>query len=370
MAFGVYVHVPWCQTVCGYCDFNTYVPGRVEGATPSTYADTAIAEIALMHAEIGDRRAGHRLLRRRHPDRCSSPMRSRRIVAALRPVPGAELTIEANPDTVDEERLAALRAIGFTRLSIGMQSASANVLATLERTHTPGAAAAAARAARAAGFEHVGLDLIFGTPGETDDDWRATLAAALDAEPDHVAAYALTVEPGTRLAAHVRAGRLPAPDEDDLARRYELTDATLTAAGLPWYEVSNWARTPAARCHHNLNYWAGGDWWAIGPGAHGHMDGDALLDAPPSRDTRPGGRARGAADRGARDARRRSARARASDARDPHPRGCRIARPGCRRATARARRHHRRPCRAHAAGSAACGRGDAGAGVATRGAAR
>ena len=174
---------------------------------------------------------------------------------------------------MDEAGLAALREAGFTRVSIGMQSARAHVLRTLERAHTPGAAIAAMRAARAAGFDHVGADLIYGTPGETDDDWRASLDAALSGNPDHVAAYALTVEPGTKLAAHVRAGRVPEPDEDALARRYELADATLTAAGLPWYEVSNWARTPNARCHHNINYWAGGDWWAIGPGAHGHMDG-------------------------------------------------------------------------------------------------
>jgi oxygen-independent coproporphyrinogen-3 oxidase len=147
------------------------------------------------------------------------------------------------------------------------------VRAVLERQHTPGRAAQAAREARAAGFEHVSLDLIYGTPGESDDDWRRTLDAALAAEPDHVSAYALTLEPGTRLTAQVRAGRLPAPDEDALARRYELADARLEAAGLRWYEISNWARDAAARCRHNLGYWTGGDWWAIGPGAHGHLAG-------------------------------------------------------------------------------------------------
>jgi putative oxygen-independent coproporphyrinogen III oxidase len=272
MAFGVYVHVPWCASVCGYCDFNTYVPGRAGGAGPATYADTAVAEIALMHEAIGRRRPDTVFLGGGTPT-LLEPDDLARVLRALAPAPGAEITIEANPETVDGRRLEALRGAGFTRVSIGMQSAREHVLRTLERVHTPGAATRAARAARAAGFAHVSVDLIYGTPGETDDDWRASLDGALAGEPDHVSAYALTVEPGTRLAAHVRAGRVPAPDEDALARRYEIADATLTGAGLHWYEVSNWARTAAARCHHNLNYWAGGDWWAIGPGAHGHLDG-------------------------------------------------------------------------------------------------
>jgi coproporphyrinogen III oxidase-like Fe-S oxidoreductase len=147
------------------------------------------------------------------------------------------------------------------------------VLATLERTHTPGRAAEAAREARAAGFVHVSLDLIYGTPGERDEDWRASLDAALAAEPDHVSAYGLIVEPGTRLAAQVRRGALPAPDEDVCADRYETADATLSAAGLRWYEVCNWAVDDAAACRHNLGYWRGGDWWGVGPGAHSHVGG-------------------------------------------------------------------------------------------------
>ena len=237
MAFGVYVHVPWCASVCGYCDFNTYVPGHLDGTTP-----------AVMRAELGPRRPQTVFFGGGTPT-LLAPADLIRILQALDPAPGAEISVEANPETVDEAGLAALREAGFTRVSIGMQSARAHVLRTLERAHTPGAAIAAMRAARAAGFDHVGADLIYGTPGETEDDWRASLDAALSGNPDHVAAYALTVEPGTKLAAHVRAGRVPEPDEDALARRYELADATLTAAGLPWYEVSNWARTPNARCH-------------------------------------------------------------------------------------------------------------------------
>jgi oxygen-independent coproporphyrinogen-3 oxidase len=183
------------------------------------------------------------------------------------------VTVEANPETVGPAKLEALRAAGFTRISLGMQSAAAHVLATLDRAHTPGRAATAAREARAAGFEHVSLDLIYGTPGETDDDWRASLDAALSAGPDHVSAYALTLEPGTRMAARVRAGALAEPDEDALARRYEIADDMLEAAGLRWYEISNWAVDEAARCRHNAGYWTGGHWWALGPGAHGHVGG-------------------------------------------------------------------------------------------------
>jgi putative oxygen-independent coproporphyrinogen III oxidase len=195
-------------------------------------------------------------------------------------VPGAEVTVEANPDSVDRAALAELRAGGVTRVSFGMQSVRRHVLAVLDRTHTPGRAEAAVVDARAAGFAHVNLDLIYGTPGETGDDWQATLDAAIAAGPDHVAAYALQVERKTRLGAQVRHGRVPAPDDDVLARRYEVADATLQAAGFAWYEVSNWAATPAARCAHNLLYWRNDHWWGIGPGAHSHLGGTRWWNVP------------------------------------------------------------------------------------------
>nr|MBA3619531.1 coproporphyrinogen III oxidase [Acidothermales bacterium] len=184
-----------------------------------------------------------------------------------------EVTTEANPESVDPAYLARLRDHGFTRISLGMQSAQPHVLAVLDRRHTPGRPQHAVAEARAAGFEHVSLDLIYGAPGETDADWRASLDAALAAGPDHLSAYALTVEDGTRLAARVRRGELPAPDDDTLADRYVLADETLSCRGLDWYEVSNWATSPDARCRHNLAYWYGADWWGIGPGAHSHIDG-------------------------------------------------------------------------------------------------
>jgi oxygen-independent coproporphyrinogen-3 oxidase len=187
--------------------------------------------------------------------------------------PGAEVTIEANPESVDQRSLAQLRAAGVTRVSFGMQSDAAHVLAILDRQHQPGRPQQCARWAREAGFEHVSLDLIYGTPGESDDDWRRTLDAALAAGPDHVSAYALIVEEGTRLAAKVRRGEIAAPDDDVLADRYLIADDRLSAAGLGWYEISNWAASPGARCRHNMLYWTSADWWGFGPGAHSHVGG-------------------------------------------------------------------------------------------------
>ena len=186
---------------------------------------------------------------------------------------GAEVTTEANPDSVDPAGLRRLRDAGFTRVSFGMQSAVPHVLRTLDRTHDPERVPQAVRWARQAGFEQVSLDLIYGTPGESMDDWRASLEQALECEPDHVSAYALIVEDGTALARRVRRGELPAPDDDDLADKYLLADDVFTAHGLSWYEVSNWARDQAARCRHNETYWRGGTWWGVGPGAHSHVGG-------------------------------------------------------------------------------------------------
>jgi putative oxygen-independent coproporphyrinogen III oxidase len=273
--FGLYVHVPYCAYRCGYCDYNTYIPGE---AVPLGFVDSVHEELRLARRVLG---AGvppaQTVFIGGGTPTLLPPADLARILQLIRDevgiADGAEITTEANPDSVDPVALAALREAGFTRLSLGMQSASPHVLETLDRHHTPGRAVAAAHEARAAGFEHVSLDLIYGTPGETAEDWRLSLETALVAEPDHISAYSLIVEPGTRLAARVRRGELPAPDDDVLADRYETTEALLTAAGLHWYEVANYARTDADRCHHNLGYWAGGDWWGVGPGAHSHVGG-------------------------------------------------------------------------------------------------
>jgi oxygen-independent coproporphyrinogen-3 oxidase len=277
--FGVYVHVPFCATRCGYCDFNTYTASELNGGRSSDgYVRAALAELALARRVLGDAApAVETVFFGGGTPTLLAPAQLAAILDAIDATfglaPGAEITTEANPESVDPASLAALRAAGFTRVSLGMQSAVPHVLATLDRVHTPGRAAEAAREARSAGFAHVSLDLIYGTPGESDDDWRASLDAALAAEPDHLSAYALIVEPGTRLAAQIRRGALPEPDDDVLADRYELADGVLRGAGYDWYEVSNWARSPADACRHNLGYWRGGDWWGIGPGAHSHAGG-------------------------------------------------------------------------------------------------
>jgi oxygen-independent coproporphyrinogen-3 oxidase len=183
-----------------------------------------------------------------------------------------EVTTEANPDSVTLQDLQILRAGGFTRVSFGHQSSAANVLALLERTHTPGKTWQAVSDARSAGFEHVSVDLIYGSPGETDADLAETLDQVASADVDHVSAYSLIVEPGTRLAARVARGEIPNPSDDVAAHRYELIDSKLQTLGLTWYEVSNWAK-PGGECRHNIAYWRNQDWLGIGPGAHAHSAG-------------------------------------------------------------------------------------------------
>jgi oxygen-independent coproporphyrinogen-3 oxidase len=277
--FGVYVHVPFCLTRCGYCDFNTYTATELgSGASRESYAALAIGELRLA-AKVLAGRAGPvqtvffgggtpTLL---PPADLTAILRA--IDAELGLAPDVEVTTEANPETVDERALAELRAAGFSRISLGMQSAVPHVLAVLDRVHQPGRPEQCVAWARSAGFEHVSLDLIYGTPGETGADWEISLDRALAAGPDHISAYSLIVEEGTRLAARVRRGELPMPDDDVLADRYLIADDRLGAAGLNWYEVSNWAASDAARCRHNELYWTGGDWWGIGPGAHSHVGG-------------------------------------------------------------------------------------------------
>ncbi|MDA0634667.1 radical SAM family heme chaperone HemW [Nonomuraea sp. MCN248] len=277
--FGFYVHVPFCVTRCGYCDFNTYTAAELgPGASHHDYAETAIAEVRLARRVLGEAELPVRTVFFGGGTPTLLPARDLgRILAAIDAefglAAGAEVTTEANPESVDPRSLEDLRERGFTRISFGMQSAREHVLRVLDRQHTPGRAGQAVLEARKAGFAHVNLDLIYSTPGETDDDWRASLAAAIEAEPDHVSAYSLIVEKGTRLAARIRRGELPMPDDDVAADRYLIADEMLGGAGYGWYEVSNWATTDAARCRHNLLYWTGGDWWAVGPGAHSHVGG-------------------------------------------------------------------------------------------------
>ncbi|MBG6088019.1 radical SAM family heme chaperone HemW [Actinomadura viridis] len=277
--FAFYVHVPFCVTRCGYCDFNTYTAAELgPGASRGSYAETAIEEVRLARRVLGDAALPvETVFVGGGTPTLLPPGDLGRILEAVDAefglAPGAEITTEANPESVDERYLGLLREAGFTRVSFGMQSAREHVLAVLDRTHTPGRVPQVVDWTRRAGFDHINLDLIYGTPGETDDDWRASLEAALAAGPDHVSAYALIVEDGTRLAARVRRGELAPPDDDAMADRYLLADELLSGHGLHWYEISNWAASPEAACRHNLLYWTGADWWGVGPGAHSHVGG-------------------------------------------------------------------------------------------------
>ncbi|MCU1521181.1 MAG: coproporphyrinogen oxidase [Arthrobacter sp.] len=280
-AFGLYVHIPFCAVRCGYCDFNTYTATELGGgASQDAYAGTAIAEVdfaaqALTNSGLPPRPLGTVFFGGGTPTLLPAEDLAGILAAAIAAwglAPGAEVTTEANPDSVTPESLQLLADAGFTRVSFGMQSAVPHVLKVLDRTHTPSRVPQVVRWAREAGLA-VSLDLIYGTPGESLDDWRCSLETALSYGPDHISAYALIVEEGTKLAAQIRRGEVPGIDDDDHAAKYELADQLISAAGLGWYEVSNWARTPEQACRHNLAYWRGNDWWGIGPGAHSHVGG-------------------------------------------------------------------------------------------------
>ncbi len=276
--FAFYVHVPYCSTRCGYCDFNTYTAQELgPGVGRSSYADQAIAEVRLARRVLGDVDLPvQTVFVGGGTPTLLPPGDLGRILGAVRDEFGlaadAEVTTEANPDSVSAPSLEALRREGFTRMSFGLQSSARHVLAVLDRTHTPGRAVEAVADARAAGFDHVNVDLIYATPGETEADFAGSLDTAIGSGADHVSAYALIVEDGTRLAARIRRGELPDVDDDIAADRYLQADAALTSAGMRWYEVSNWAR-PGGECRHNLAYWRGDDWWGVGPGAHAHVGG-------------------------------------------------------------------------------------------------
>ncbi|NNG96171.1 radical SAM family heme chaperone HemW [Gordonia araii] len=274
---GLYLHVPFCATRCGYCDFNTYTAGELgSSSSPQSWLEAVRRELDGAALMLGPRPVSTVFVGGGTPSLLGADGLGD-LLAAVRAsfdlAPGAEVTTESNPESTSPAFFEQIRLAGYTRVSLGMQSAAAHVLAILERTHTPGRAVAAAREATAAGFDHVNLDVIYGTPGESDADLDATLDAVLSAPVDHVSAYALIVEDGTAFARKVRRGELAAPDDDVLAARYERIDARLGAAGFDWYEVSNWARGADGACRHNEAYWRSDDWWGIGPGAHSHVAG-------------------------------------------------------------------------------------------------
>jgi oxygen-independent coproporphyrinogen-3 oxidase len=272
-SFGIYIHVPFCATRCGYCDFNTYTPSELGGASPEGWLSALHTELELAAGTLPAPKVDTVFVGGGTPsllgaDGLAGVLNA--LLSSFELAPGAEVTTEANPESTSPEFFAQILAAGYTRVSLGMQSVAPHVLRVLDRTHSPGRALTAATEALAAGFAHANLDLIYGTPGETDDDLLRSVDAAIAAGVDHVSAYALVVEDGTALARRVHRGEIAPPDDDVLAHRYELLDSRLSEAGLGWYEVSNWSRR-GGECRHNLGYWGGGQWWGAGPGAHGFL---------------------------------------------------------------------------------------------------
>lgn len=271
-----YVHIPYCIKRCGYCDFNTYTPSELQdGATleivSADYIDAVVQELKSAPKDpvstIFFGGGTPSLLPARDLGR---------VIAAIRQhnglQEGAEITLEANPDSVTPEKLADYINVGFNRISFGAQSFVPHVLATLDRTHNPDNVKKAVDAARAAGFESISVDLIYGTPGESIDDWRITVESAMALDIDHISAYALIVETGTKLAAQIKRGEIAMPDDDAMADMYLLVDSLCEASGMSWYELSNWSK-PGHECRHNVAYWHNANWWGLGPGAHSHMNG-------------------------------------------------------------------------------------------------
>ncbi|WP_119697623.1 radical SAM family heme chaperone HemW [Microbacterium halotolerans] len=277
--FGAYLHVPFCRVRCGYCDFNTYTATELRGARQDQYADEVLREIDLAVNVLGARgalRPASTVFFGGGTPTLLPAGDLARMLNGVRDAFGladdAEVTVEANPDTVTDAVVSRLADAGVNRMSIGMQSSVPHVLRSLDRTHTPENVVRAVEAGRAHGLD-VSVDLIYGAPGESLADWRASLEEAISLEPDHISAYALIIEEGTKLHRQISRGEVPAPDDDLQADMYELADAALAGAGYDWYEVSNWSKGTAHRSRHNLAYWRNQDWWGFGPGAHSHVAG-------------------------------------------------------------------------------------------------
>lgn len=279
MTFEVYVHVPFCLRRCGYCDFNTYTATDMgAGASRGNYANMVVREMRLVRdwqREHGiDEPAASTVFFGGGTPTVLRAADLVKMLDAIRELWGiaddAEITTEANPDTVNADYVKELADGGFNRISFGMQSAVPSVLKTLDRTHTPANVAAGVEVANAAGMRS-SVDLIYGAPGESLDDWRTSVSTAIDLGVNHISAYALTIAPHTKMGRRIAAGTLPTPDDDDEANKYEIADDLLSAAGLEWYEISNWAR-PGYESRHNLGYWRNVDWAGLGPGAHSHYN--------------------------------------------------------------------------------------------------
>ena len=278
-ALSFYIHIPYCVKRCGYCDFNTYTPGELSSPDLSSittpYIDAVLSEIRIAARTVGAKKVPTIFFGGGTP----SLLPAEEIVRVLMTIRNefelahdAEITLEANPDTLNERFLSEIARAGVNRISLGMQSAVPHVLQALDRTHNPDNVIKAAGLVREAGIEHLSVDLIYGVPGETIADWEKSFSAALELPIDHISAYALIVETGTKLAARLKRGELTMPPDDETAEKYLLLDSAAKSAGFEWYELSNWSK-PGGACRHNIAYWDGSFWWGVGPGAHSYFNG-------------------------------------------------------------------------------------------------
>ena len=281
-----YVHIPYCVKRCGYCDFNTYTPTDLLSQSSTNNDSTGVQTVANGYIDLVIQEIE---LARRTVGKASVPtiffgggtptlLPARDLVRIVDAISGrfslerrCEITVEANPDSVTKESLATLRAGGINRISFGMQSAVPHVLKVLDRTHRSENLVSATQWAKEVGFDHISVDLIYGTPGESLNDWQVSIDAALALPIDHISAYALIVEQGTKLARQVNSGEISMPDDDETAEKYRMADDSFSKAGFTWYELSNWAR-PGGECRHNIAYWQNSEWWGLGPGAHSHIE--------------------------------------------------------------------------------------------------
>ena len=273
-----YIHVPYCVSRCGYCDFNTYTPSELNGdlaQVSNGYIDQLIKEVDIAATRVSNEIST--IFIGGGTPTLLDPIDFKRLLDKLQDKfgfkEGIEITIEANPDSVNSEKLEKLISIGINRISFGMQSSVPHVLKVLDRTHDPLNIERSVTEAKSAGFEEISVDLIYGTPGESIEDWKLSIQSALQLPITHVSAYALILETGTRLANQVKRKEFEIPDDGETAEKYLIADREFTKHGFSWYELSNWAK-PGSECKHNLAYWQGDNWWGLGPGSHSHIDGE------------------------------------------------------------------------------------------------
>jgi oxygen-independent coproporphyrinogen-3 oxidase len=276
-----YIHIPYCVKRCGYCDFNTYTPAELqltEGLTQisNSYIDLLVKEIEFARNQVGESAIVPSIFFGGGTPSLMEASDIKRVITAISKQfkldPIAEVTLETNPDTVTKEKLKQFYDAGVNRISFGMQSSVSHILKILDRTHNPENLPQVTKWASEVGFKEISVDLIYGTPGESKQDWQQSIDSALALPISHISAYALIVEEGTKLAAQIKRGEIAKPDDDLTAEKYIMADKAFTTAGFHWYELSNWAK-PNSQSKHNLAYWLGHNWWGAGPGAHSHING-------------------------------------------------------------------------------------------------